>query len=62
MSAENMLKAFNEIVTLSNSIYSCVDIPDYISKPTQKSLSQMISKLKHYFNEITYINECDLHA
>ena len=63
ITVENMLKAFNEIVTLSTSIYSYVDIPDYISKPTQKSLNQMTSKLKHYYNEMTsYVNECDLHA
>ena len=35
ITVENVLKAFNEIVTLSTSIYSYVDIQDYISKPTQ---------------------------
>ena len=62
ITVENMLKALNEIVTITTSIYSYADIPDCISKPTQKSLSQMTSKLKHYFNEMKYIKECDLHA
>ena len=57
-----MLKALNEIVTITTSIYSYVDFPDCISKPTQKSLSQMTSKLEHYFNEMKYIEECDLHT
>ena len=61
ITVENVLKAFNEIVTSSTSIYSYVDIPDYISKPMQKLLSQMNSKLKHYFNEMMYIKECDFH-
>ena len=62
ITVENMLKAFNEIATLSISLYNYVDIPDNIAKPTPKSPSQMTSKLQHYFNEITYINECDLDA
>ena len=64
LSPENMLKAFNEIAILSNSVYSSVDIPEYISKPAEKTLNQMSSKLTHYFNEMKYIDECtcDLHA
>ena len=54
ISAENMLKAFNEITSLSNSMYSCVDIPYYIIKPSQKSFSQVSSKLKHYSDEMTF--------
>ena len=64
LSPENMLKAFNEIAILSNSVYSSVDIPEYISKPAEKTLNQMSSKLTHYFNEMKYIDECtcDLHT
>lgn len=34
ITVENMLEAFNEIVTLITSICNYVDIPDYIAKPT----------------------------
>ena len=58
MTVESVLKGFNEIVMLSTSDYSCVDIPDCLMKPAKKSYNQMSSKLKHYLNEITIINEC----
>jgi len=55
ISVENMLKAFNEIASLSDSMYSCMDIPDYIIKPSTKSFSQMSRKLKHYFDEMAFM-------
>jgi len=57
ISVDHVLKTFNKIVTLSNSTYNNVTIPDNLMKPNQKSFSQMNGKLQHYFKEIP-IHHC----
>lgn len=56
LSVDNIAKAFNEIQTLSNSLYNSVHIPDNIIRPTEKSINQIRSKLQHYFNEMMAID------
>jgi len=54
---DDLLSTFNEVVNLSKSPHSIVNIPDNIIKPTCKTEKQVEGKLNHYLKVVSISKE-----